>query len=85
MQCAERKSPLKDQQAPRAGLRHPTRLTALREGQGLAEPERLELRVAEQQVLGPWPVLAEALLRPWAGPEELVSVAQALGLPARAH
>ena len=72
MQCAERKSPLKDQQAPRAGLRRPTRLAALPVGQELAEPERLALMAAERRAAPQrlWPVLAEALLRPLAGPVE---------------
>ena len=50
----------------------------------MAEPERLALMTAEQQVLRPWPVLAEALLRPLAGPAESAQAALALGLRARA-
>ena len=59
MQYAEHKSLLKDRQAPRAGLHRPTRLAALPEGQELAGPERLALRVAEPQRL--WQMLMEAL------------------------
>lgn len=84
MQCAERRSPLKGRQVPRAGLRRPTRLAALPAGQGLAEPEQLALMAAEQQVRGSWPVLVQALLRPLAEPAESAWAVEALGLPARA-